>query len=81
MKYSSLSNDRFSFQGRTNRWRQAVKQLEDVPLLAEQDDFFLKVWPTEPKEPPADSATPARITTADNIVADEPRVNRSEMIN
>ncbi len=67
----------FFIQGRANRWKQAVKQLEDVPSLTEQDDFFIKVWPEEQpvvKEPQTDSSTVARITTADNIVGEEPKV-------
>jgi hypothetical protein len=49
-----------------------------MPLLAAQDDFFLKVWPVEKpeiKEPQTDSTTVAPITTADNIVGREPKVN------
>jgi hypothetical protein len=48
-----------------------------VPSLNEQDDFFIKVWPEEKpvvKEPQTDSSTVARITTADNIVGEEPKV-------
>jgi hypothetical protein len=61
----------FFIQGRTNRWKKALEHLEDVPLLSDQNDFFLKVWPDEKeeiKELQADSTTTDRITTAEPIV-------------
>ncbi len=71
IKESNKLTIMFFIQGRTNRWKEALKHLEDVPLLSEQNDFFLKVWPHEKeeiKELQADSTTTDRITTA------EPRV-------
>jgi hypothetical protein len=47
-------------------------------LKSDQDDFFLKVWLEEKpeiKEPPKDSTPTAPVTTADNIVGGEPKVN------
>ena len=77
VKSSFSFNYRFVVQGRTNRWQEALKQLENVPQF-EKDEFFLKIWPeetAEAREPPDDSTATAPITTADNIVGGEPKVN------
>lgn len=58
-----------SLQGRVNRWKDAVKHLEDGSIsLGEQDDFFLKVWPEEKDQlraPTTDPTTATPITTTD----------------
>ncbi|UJR21447.1 hypothetical protein I4U23_024533 [Adineta vaga] len=65
---------------RTNRWKETLKHLENAPLPSEQDDFFLKVWPTEKSEEkeqqqqqPTDGSTIARITTADGVTGAKPQ--------
>ncbi|CAF3514679.1 unnamed protein product [Adineta steineri] len=61
-------------KGRTNRWQEIIKHSTNIPILpAERDDFFLKVWPTEKPEQQIDSTPTHRITTADNIVGEEPK--------
>ena len=54
-----------------------MKNLDNVPLPSEQEDFFLKVWPSEaPEERDKSAEAPAgaRITTADAVTGEQPQV-------
>ncbi|CAF1101848.1 unnamed protein product [Adineta ricciae] len=63
-------------KGRTHRWKDAVKNLDNVPLPSDQEDFFLKVWPSEaPEERDKSIEAPsnARVTTADAVTGEKPQ--------
>ena len=55
-----------------------MKNLDNVPLPSDQEDFFLKVWPSEAPEgedkSTAAPASGARVTTADAVTEEKPQV-------
>lgn len=68
--FTTLTTLSLSLQGRANRWKEAVKQMDESPIpLSEQDDFFLKVWPNEKEQPQA--LTTAPTTTAPTTTAED----------